>query len=83
MLSQKSFHCGSQFGALPECRRCYSGSGRRSCLQRCCCSGKIVAAASFNAMAEFTRAVGGDYVCVETLIPGGTEPHDFTPTVRT
>ena len=45
--------------------------------------GKIVAAASFNAMAEFTRAVGGDYVCVETLIPGGTEPHDFTPTVRT
>ena len=45
--------------------------------------GKIVAAASFNAMAEFTRAVGGDHVCVETLIPGGTEPHDFTPTVRT
>ena len=42
-----------------------------------------MAAASFNAMAEFTRAVGGDYVCVETLIPGGTEPHDFTPTVRT
>ena len=32
---------------------------------------------SFNAMAEFTKAIGGDKVEVSTIIPDGVEPHDF------
>lgn len=44
---------------------------------------KLRVAASFDAMAELVRAVGGGLVEVETLIPAGVEPHDFTPTVKT
>lgn len=43
----------------------------------------LVVAASFDAMAELVKAVGGSLVRVETLIPPGAEPHDFTPTVKT
>ena len=32
---------------------------------------------SFNAMSEFAKAIGGDKVEVSTIIPDGTEPHDF------
>ena len=32
---------------------------------------------SFNAMAEFAKAIGGDKVEVSTIIPDGVEPHDF------
>lgn len=39
----------------------------------------MIAAASFDAVAEITRAVGGENVCVETLIGPGLEPHDFSP----
>jgi len=45
-------------------------------------SGKVVVAASFDAMAELTRAVGGEKVEVTTFVPAGTEPHDFEPTAR-
>lgn len=34
---------------------------------------------TFDAMAEFAKAVGGDRVEVSTIIPTGTEPHDFEP----
>jgi zinc transport system substrate-binding protein len=34
---------------------------------------------SFDAMAEFAKAVGKDKVEVTTIIPVGTEPHDFEP----
>lgn len=44
---------------------------------------RLRVAASFDAMAEIVRAVGGDRVDVETLIPAGVEPHHFTPTVKT
>lgn len=44
--------------------------------------GKIKVVASFNAMKEFTQAVGKDKVDVTTLIPDGTEPHDFQPTTK-
>ncbi len=44
---------------------------------------RISVAASFDAMAELVKVVGGDHVTIETLIPPGTEPHDFTPTVQT
>lgn len=41
--------------------------------------GKIPVAVSFDAMKEFTEAVGGDKVKVSVIIPDGTEPHDFDP----
>ena len=34
---------------------------------------------SFDAMAEFVKAVGKDKVNITTIIPAGTEPHDFEP----
>lgn len=40
---------------------------------------KVQVVASFDAMAEFARAVGGDKVDVITTTPAGTEPHDFEP----
>ena len=40
-------------------------------------SKKIQVVTSFNAMSEFVKAIGGDKVEVSTIIPDGTEPHDF------
>jgi len=37
---------------------------------------------TFNAMKEFVEAVGGDKVEVSTIIPDGTEPHDYEPTAQ-
>ena len=34
---------------------------------------------TFDALREFTLAVGGDMVRVSVIIPDGTEPHDFEP----
>jgi zinc transport system substrate-binding protein len=41
--------------------------------------GKIKVSVSFNALHEFVQAVGGDRVSISTVIPDGTEPHDFEP----
>ena len=38
---------------------------------------KIAVSVTFNALAEIVRAVGGEYVFVTTIIPDGTEPHNF------
>ena len=38
---------------------------------------KMQVVTSFNAMSEFAKAIGGDKVEVSTIIPDGTEPHDF------
>lgn len=40
---------------------------------------KLKVSVTFNALAEFTEAVGKDKVEVSTIIPAGTEPHDFEP----
>ncbi len=40
---------------------------------------KIQVVASIYPMAEFARAVGGDKVTVDTLVPAGTEAHDWQP----
>lgn len=40
---------------------------------------KIKVSVTFNAMKEFVTAVGKDKVEVSTIIPDGTEPHDFEP----
>ncbi|WP_071141653.1 metal ABC transporter substrate-binding protein [Acidaminococcus timonensis] len=44
--------------------------------------GKLPVVTSFYAMKEITQAIGGDKVDVRTLIPEGTEPHEFQPTTR-
>lgn len=41
--------------------------------------GRVQVSVSFNALKEFTEAVGGDKVEISTIIPDGTEPHDFEP----
>ena len=40
---------------------------------------KIKVSVTFNAMKEFVEAVGKDKVEISTMIPDGTEPHDFEP----
>ncbi|MBP2632271.1 MAG: transporter substrate-binding protein [Firmicutes bacterium] len=40
---------------------------------------KLKVVVSFNAMKEFAEAIGKDKVDVQTIIPDGTEPHDFEP----
>ncbi len=42
--------------------------------------GKLTVYASFYPMADFARQVGGDLVDVVTMVPDGTEPHDWEPT---
>ncbi|MGI5977972.1 MAG: metal ABC transporter solute-binding protein, Zn/Mn family [Oscillospiraceae bacterium] len=42
-------------------------------------AGKLIVSASFDAPAEFARAVGGDKAVVSTIVPDGMEPHDFEP----
>ncbi len=43
---------------------------------------KLNVAVSFDAMKEFTQAVGKDKINIITMIPDGTEPHDFQPTTK-
>lgn len=44
--------------------------------------GRLQVVVTFNAMRELTEAIGKDKVQVLTMIPDGTEPHDFEPKVR-
>lgn len=44
--------------------------------------GKLKVAVTFNAMKEFTAAVGKDKVDIIQIIPDGTEPHEFQPTTK-
>lgn len=45
-------------------------------------NGKIKIAVTFNPLKEFAEAVGGDKVQVQTIIPNGSEPHDFDPRAK-
>lgn len=45
-------------------------------------SKKVKVSVTFNAMKEFTEAVGKDKVEISTIIPDGTEPHDFEPKAK-
>lgn len=40
---------------------------------------KLNVVVSFHPLAEFTKAVGGDRVDVQSLVPNGVEPHDWDP----
>lgn len=42
-------------------------------------AGKLKVSVSFNALKEIASAVGGEYVDIATIIPDGTEPHEFEP----
>jgi len=42
-------------------------------------NGKIKVSVTFNALKEFVEAVGKEKVQITTIIPDGTEPHDFEP----
>ena len=52
---------------------CLVGCGHRAPAQY----GRLQVVTSFNAMTELVKAVGADKVSVYTIIPDGTEPHDF------
>jgi zinc transport system substrate-binding protein len=43
---------------------------------------KISVVASFFPIYEFTKAVGGDRIDLSSLIPFGSEPHGFDPTIQ-
>ena len=43
---------------------------------------KVKVVVTFNAMREFAQAVGKDKVDIVTIIPDGTEPHDFEPKAK-
>lgn len=43
---------------------------------------KLQVYVTFNALKEFAAAVGGDKVYISTIIPDGTEPHDFEPNAQ-
>ena len=42
-------------------------------------TGKLKVSVSFNALKEIASAVGGEYAEISTIIPDGTEPHEFEP----
>lgn len=41
--------------------------------------GKIDVMVSIEPLREFTQIIGGDKVNVKTMVPNGSEPHDFEP----
>jgi len=43
---------------------------------------KVKVVVTFNAMREFVAAIGKDKVEIVTIIPDGTEPHDFEPKAK-
>lgn len=43
---------------------------------------KLKVVVTFNAMREFAAAVGKDKIDIVTIIPDGTEPHDFEPKAK-
>lgn len=45
-------------------------------------SKKVKVSVTFDAMKEFTEAVGKDKVEISTIIPDGMEPHDFEPKAK-
>ncbi|MFL0197594.1 metal ABC transporter solute-binding protein, Zn/Mn family [Clostridium sp. WILCCON 0269] len=45
-------------------------------------SSKIKVVVSFNAMAELASAIGKDKIDITEIVPQGTEPHDFEPTIE-
>jgi zinc transport system substrate-binding protein len=68
----KSFWKKSLFFTIAAVFLCFTGNTVFG-------KGKLQVAVSFNAIREITEAVGGDRVDITTIIPNGTEPHEFEP----
>lgn len=45
-------------------------------------SNKIKVVVTFNALNEFASAIGKDKIDIITIIPNGTEPHEFEPKIK-
>ncbi|WP_085830110.1 metal ABC transporter substrate-binding protein [Collinsella vaginalis] len=60
---------------LAGCARAGSNTGSSA-------SGALQVVASMYVMEDFTKKIGGDLVDVTTLVPSGTEPHDWEPSAR-
>lgn len=45
-------------------------------------SGKVKVVVTFNAIREFAQAIGKDKINIVTLIPDGTEPHEYEPKAK-
>ena len=58
---------------------CLSGCSKKTSENTSDSEQKIQVSVTFDALAEFTSAVGKDLVEVKTIIPNGMEPHDFEP----
>lgn len=43
---------------------------------------RILVSATFYPVAFLAQQIGGDLVSVKTIVPPGTEPHDFDPPIR-
>lgn len=56
-----------------------SGASGASAAESKASDGKLKVSVTFDAMKEFTEAVGKDKVEISTIIPDGMEPHDFEP----
>lgn len=56
--------------------------GYKAMQARRAASTKTVVAATFYPLAEFAQKVGGGWADVITIVPPGTEPHDFEPNIQ-
>ena len=61
---------------------CGNAGGNASSQGSAASGQKVKVSVTFDAMAEFTKAVGKDKVDISTIIPDGTEPHDFEPKAK-
>ena len=80
MMNKKTLWLGAALIGVMGITGCGGAPGASSKAASSAGSDKIPVVVSFNAMKEFTEAVGKDKVTVTTMIPDGTEPHDFEPT---
>lgn len=56
--------------------------GNQDNLQAVHASGKVSVVVSFHPLMELAEAIGKDKIDVMTVVPEGTEPHDFEPKAR-
>lgn len=56
--------------------------GYKAMQARRAASTKTVVAATFYPLAEFAKKIGGTWIDVITIVPPGTEPHDFEPNIQ-
>lgn len=56
-----------------------SGCNKPTATNGAASGSKLQVLASFYPMADFAQKIGGDKIEVKTLVPTGTEPHDWEP----